>query len=207
MAGTRRWGVGTAAVARHLYAATRPITQVELAALAGVSQPAVSKVLSRLADESAAIDAAPGWLPVRAQLAVQYATHCTARVHIESVWYRIDAPGQQADDVLLRRPAALLSGDIAAERVAPWNLPTSSIVYDEISPSEMDSMGFVPADSRPQATLILRPLPDRRLADEAADRIVPRLHLVADLVDLDRVGSSDRREQIERLHDLRRSGE
>lgn len=195
---TRRWGHGTAAIARHLYAASTPLTQVELAAVAGVSQPAVSKVLTRLAAASAAARIDGGWVPYRHRLAADYASRYTRHLANESWWYRIDSPNDQATEIIARHPHALLSGDVGADRIAPWNVPTNCIVYDTINAEHMDGMGFVPADARLLATVILRPVPDERLRNDRLDEVVPLLHLVADLIDLDR---PDRAEQIERLHD------
>lgn len=61
-------GAGTSALVRALVAATRPFTQVELAALVGVSQPRVSQVLSRLTLSLAVTSTADGYVGRRDQL-------------------------------------------------------------------------------------------------------------------------------------------
>lgn len=198
---TRRWGPGTASVARHLYGARLPLTQTELAHRATLAQPSVSKVLGRL--EVLGAVRRPtynGWLPVHRRLAAAYAESYTSRASDETYWFRLDSPREQVAHLTTDHPDCLISGDVAADQIAPWNVPTNAVAYGDLDEADMNEMGFTIADSRRQASMIVRPLPDDRLTSESTRDdylIVPLLHLTADLIELD---PGDRGEQIEQLY-------
>lgn len=200
---TRRWGAGKAAAVRHLYAAQHPVTQVDLAALAGVSQPAISQYLTSLLANGDVSFADPGWLANRAQLPTSYWEAYASRFVEQSCWYRIDAPTAQVVDLVERLPELIVSGDVAADAVAPWKVPAVGIVYGHVADSTLDDLGFVPADTPSTASVLVRPLPDWSFANEVGDHqsmlIAPRLHLVSDLIGL---GGDDRREAVERFAQL-----
>lgn len=198
---TRRWGAGKAAMVRHLYATLEPATQVDLAAHAGVSQPAVSQYLSSLRENGDVSFEDPGWLANRAQLPVSYWHGYASRFASESCWYRIDNVTQQVRDLLERQPEELIvSGDVAADAVLPWKVPAVAIVYGSAADSVMDELSFVQADTAATATVLVRPMPDDSFASDALDvramRVAARLHLVADLIGL---GGDDRLEAVERF--------
>lgn len=196
---TRRWGEGKAAVVRHLYAAHRPITQVVLANIVGVSQPAVSQYLSALRSNGDVSFTDPGWVANRARLAGSYWGSFASRFHSQTCWYRIDDPTQQVADLTQRRPDLLISGDVGADLIAPWKVPTVAIAYGDVDHALLDDLGFVRAESPGTASLLIRPVPDRRIAAQAVpvrqQLVVPHLHLAADLLGLggdDRVEASNR---------------
>ena len=96
-----------------------------------------------------------------------------------------------------------MSGDVAADAVLPWKVPSVAIVYGEAEDADMDDLGFVRADTPGTASVLARPVPDERFTDEIvvhrSMRIAPLLHLVADLVEL---GGDDRLEAAHRFEDL-----
>ncbi len=139
----RRWGAGKAAVVRHLYATTNPALQVYLAAAAGVSQPAVSQYLSSLRENGDVTFEDPGWMANRTQLPASYWHSYASRFASESHWYRIGAVTVQVDDLVERQPELIVSGDVAADAVAPWKVPAVAIVYGSVEDSAMDELGFV----------------------------------------------------------------
>jgi hypothetical protein len=196
----RRWGAGKASAVRHLYNALEPVTQVELARRAGVSQPAVSQYLSSLRAHGDAVFVNPGWLPQRDQLPATYASKYSSRFTDQEAWYRIDAVSAQVHDLNERDPRLVWSGDIAADWVRPWKIPTTAIAYGSIPAEWMDECGFVRADTAATASMLVRPFPDDRFADEAEQldglRVAPRLHFVADLIGL---GGDDRIEAASRF--------
>ncbi len=200
---TRRWGAGKAAATRLLYASRRPVTQVDLAAMVGVSQPAVSQYLTSLRANGDVSFEDPGWLANRTQLPLSYQEGYASRFVDQSCWYRIDAVNAQVEDLVRRWPTLIVSGDVAADAVLPWKVPSVGIVYGETEDAAMDDLGFVRADTPATASVLVRPVPDERFADELvvhrSMRIAPLLHLVADLVEL---GGDDRLEAARRFEDL-----
>lgn len=196
----RRWGAGKASAVRHLYEVVEPITQVELARHAGVSQPAVSQYLTSLLENGDATFVKPGWLPVRDRLPTTYHSCYSSRFTEQAPWYRIDAVSAQVDDLARRDRHLVVSGDVAADRVRPWRVPTVAIVYGTIDEEVMGELGFVPADGVASASVLVRPFPDDRFvgaSEHVGDLLVaPRLHLVADLIGL---GGDDRAEAAARF--------
>jgi hypothetical protein len=190
-------------MARHLYATLEPAMQVNLAADAGVSQPAVSQYLSSLRENRDVSFEDPGWRANRAQLPMSYWQGYASRFASESCWYRIDAVNAQVDDLVEQLPELIVSGDVAADAVRPWKVPVVAIVYGAIEASSMDEQGFVRADAAVTASVLVRPVPDDSFANDALDaramRVAARLHLVADLIGL---GGDDRLEAVERFASL-----
>ncbi len=185
---------------RRLYVAQDPITQVELAVHARVSQPAVSQYLNSLREHGDAVFENPGWLPVRVQLPEAYLASYASRFTEEMCWYRIDAVTTQAADLVARRDDLVVSGDVAADRIRPWRVPTVAIVYGAVDDATMDGLGFVRTDGASTASVLIRPVPDDRFDEDAERlgdmRIAPRLHLIADLFGL---GGDDRADAAQRF--------
>jgi len=197
---TRRWGAGKAATVRHLYATQEPATQVELAAHAGVSQPAVSQYLASLREKGDVSFEDPGWLANRAQLPASYWHSYASLFANQSYWYRIDDVTNQAHELVERQPELIVSGDVAADAVLPWKVPAIAILYGSLEDSVLDELGFVRADTSATGTVLVRPVPDDNFVDDALDRgamrVAALLHLVADLIGL---GGDDRLEAAERF--------
>jgi len=197
---TRRWGAGKAAVVRRLYATQEPATQVELAAHAGVSQPAVSQYLSSLRGNGDVSFEDPGWLANRAQLPASYWHSYASRFANQSCWYRIDDVTTQVGDLVERQPELIVSGDVAADAVLPWKVPAIAIVYGSVDDSVLDELGFVRAETAATANVLRRPMPDDRFSRDSITaetmQAAPLLHLVADLIGL---GGNDRLEAAEHL--------
>jgi hypothetical protein len=183
-----------------LFDAARPVTQVELAVHVGLTQPAVSKALGLLRRNGAAVQADPGWLPDRRALLDAYVKGYAVRLmDADTLLYRIDPVRQQAESVAGELDDVVLSGDAAADRLSPWRLPTTLIAYTDSEPERLAVLGFVVADDRAVATLLVRPMPDRRFARDVREvdgvRVAHSLHLAADLLTL----GSDRAEAAERI--------
>ncbi|MDX2380126.1 MAG: hypothetical protein QNM02_10260 [Acidimicrobiia bacterium] len=176
---------------------------MEIAAAVGVSQPAVSQYLSSLHANGDVSFADPGWLANRAQLPSSYWESYASRFADQSCWYRIDAPTAQVADLVERVPELIVSGDVAADVVAPWKVPAVGIVYGGVADSIIGDLGFVRADTPSTASVLLRPVPEASFATDAVEHqsmsIAPYLHLVADLIGL---GGDDRREAAARFEQL-----
>lgn len=205
----RRWGVGTAAVVRLLVASDAPITGVAIATAVGVTQPRASQVLKQLADLDAVTATPDGYIGEPEALLTLY--RARTRPHLvepESFWY-----GTQPLIEQVRRVRALatdhgvtiaFSADLAPDLLAPWRHPTIAIAYvdDRLPAAEA---GFVPAEGRADASLILRWTGDQGLLSPVPPwrdeidgyPIVDPCQQWWDLLDL---GGEDRVEAADRLH-------
>jgi hypothetical protein len=192
---TRSWRAGKATAVRHLYMAMEPVTQVDLAAHAGVSQPVVLQYLSSLRANGDVSFEDPGWLATRAQLSDSHWQGYASRFATQSCWYRIDSLAAQV----------VVSGDVAADAVLPWKVPVVAIVYGTVGDELMDQLRFVRSDSAAAATILVRPVPDDSFRRDAivarGMNVAPHLHLVADLTGL---SGDDRLEGARRFDELGR---
>jgi hypothetical protein len=206
--GTRRWGPGTSALVRALIAATRPVTQVELAKLVGVSQPRVSQVLGRLQKSSAVTSTTDGYVGRRKQLIDLYVeNHRPALVGAEIPWYSLRPMHEQVDTLFVHATSTgtrvAVSADLAPDLLAPWRHPTLTIVYADDA-LDLTAAGFVRAEGRVDATAIVRHTSDTTLlaAFEPWKRHVDGLPLadpVQQIWDLHDLGGADRVEAADRL--------
>lgn len=143
-------------------------TQQELAAGAGISQPRVSQALASLAEQGLVERTAGGW---RArdfdQLLRWWLRAYRGPGGISTFWYGLDQPRQQAQAVLQLlareaaarpgvqgdKPLAVLSGDVAADFLAPWRTPVRAVVYARTG-ADLTEAGLTPAGEE-EATLEL----------------------------------------------------
>lgn len=208
MTATRRWGAGTSALVRALIATTWPVTQVELAALVGVSQPRVSQVLSRLTKSSAVTSTADGYIGRRKQLIDLYVdNHRPALVGAEVPWYSLVPMREQVDQLFAHATSTgarvAFSADLAPDLLAPWRHPTLTVVYADDA-LDLVASGFVRAEGRVDATVIVRHTSDTTLlaAFEPWRRSVDGLPLadpVQQIWDLHDLGGADRVEAADRF--------
>lgn len=205
---TRPWGVGTSAIVRALVAATVPVTQVELANLIGVSQPRVSQVLSSLSTAEAVQATPDGYIGNRARLIDLYvAQHRPARVETEVPWYSLQPMHEQVATLCAAAESAstrvAVSADLAPDLLVPWRHPTLTVVYAN-APLDLTTAGFVRAEGRVDATVIIRHTNDSTLlaAFEPWPRRVDDVPLtdpVQQIWDLHDLGGEDRAEAADRL--------
>lgn len=164
---------GSLTVVRRLL--ERPaVTQKALAALAHVSQPRVSQTLRALADKQLVARSAAGWI-VRDfdRLLLLWLDIYPGPGGISTYWYGLDSPRSQAQAVIRlltklansspaldhepgaseREPSAVVSGDVAADIVAPWRSPTRAVIYAR-SGVDLTRVGLTPAGAE-EATLEL----------------------------------------------------
>jgi DNA-binding transcriptional ArsR family regulator len=204
----RKWGPGTAAIARTLIAAKAPITQVALARAVGVSQPRASQVLKHLTDAHAVSASPRGYRGRPARLLELYRDR--ARPHLvapETFWYSTRPLIEQAERIADIAPgegvALAFSADLGPDLLASWRHPTLTIVYaDRDLP--LDAAGLVPAEGRVDASILWRRTRDATLltAPEPWPRIVDHVPLtdpVQQWWDLHDLGGEDRREAADRL--------
>ena len=205
---TRRWGAGTAAIVRALIAAKEPLTGVALAEAVGVSQPRASQVIRQLAEQTAVRPTEDGYVGRPAKLLDLYQRRSRpALVEAESYWYSTRPLSDQAARVLRLARATktdvAFSADLGPDLLVPWRHPTLAVVYASGVLGLTDA-GFVPAEGRPDASVIVRWTTDRTLLAPASPspRIIDDIPLTDpiqqwwDLLDL---GGEDRREAADRL--------
>lgn len=204
----RRWGAGTAAIARALIAAKEPLTGVALAEAVGVSQPRASQVIRQLAEQTAVRATDDGYVGRSGKLLDLYERRARpALVQAESYWYSTRPLSDQAARVLRLARATktnvAFSADLGPDLLVPWRHPTLAVV-DANGALELSDAGFVPAEGRPDASAIVRWTADRTLLAPASPwpSVVDDIPLTDptqqwwDLLD---PGGEDRREAADRL--------
>lgn len=206
-AAARKWGGGTAAIARLLIAADVPLTGVSIARVVGVTQPRVSQVLRgfALSDAVEAVDG--GYRGHRAKLLDLYRDRSRPPlVEPESHWYGTRPIAEQADQMIEfagdRHVAIAFSADLAPDLLVPWRHPTLTVVYASES-LPLDNVGLVPAEGRADASMIVRwTRDDTLLSGPTGPRLVEGIPITDpvqqwwDLLDL---GGEDRAEAADRL--------
>jgi len=204
----RRWRAGTAHIVRLLVAADEPNTQVALAGAAGVTQPRASQVLKQLVDLGCAVSRPAGYVGRRGRLLDLYRERMKPRlVGSEEPWYSTRPLAEQARRITraskdLGHDIAF-SADLAPDLLVPWRHPTVAIVYTDTAMS-LDQLGFVPAEGRADATMLLRHTLDSTLLAPCAPwprerKRIPLTDPVQQWFDLMDLGGEDRREAAERL--------
>lgn len=170
------------AVERVLAIWEQPMTQHEIAAVVGASQQAVSTAMR--ANEHITQTSTDGWMGTSELLDVWLREYPGPR-GTQAHWFDLDAPVEQyrkARDLLSELTVgSVLSGDLAADRYAPWTLPSSVRLYvDEII--DFTAAGFSPADPADATMTVV--IPDDRSIRTVASHIYGAVnidgHVVAD---------------------------
>jgi hypothetical protein len=195
-----RPGWGIFSVVRALLAVEEGARQDELAEFSRVSQPRVSQALRELVALGLAERELRGWIVTdKAAVIEWWSAHYPGPGGLASHWYGLDPVVQQAYRVheLLAadrsRPA--VSGDVAADLVAPWRTPRHALLYAERG-ADLSAAGLTPAGPA-EATLTLI-LP--------ADRAVWPVGRAPWTVGLTGYGNVARAGALQVLYDLTRAG-
>ncbi len=154
---TRRGPVpwATFTVARRLLAGP-PSTQDHLGRRSAVSQPKVSRVLARMRADGLVVRTPQGWAPADwDRLTDWWLAAYPGPGGVASYWTSVAPPAVQAAETLSCLNATdpdngVLSGDVAADVLAPWRRPSSSVVYVRTG---MRVPGLVPVSTPDEATL------------------------------------------------------
>lgn len=147
--GRTPWGKW--AIERVLILSEQPLTQRTIAARTGLTPQAVSWVLR---DHPTIERNNTGWTALSSLLDDWLTTYPGPRGH-DMHWYSLDTPVDQATTAAAYATEldvhALVTGDVAADRYAPWRHPQSARIYiPEII--DFTPIGFTPATAD-QATL------------------------------------------------------
>ena len=207
---TRRWGSGTAAIARLLIAADRPLTGVAIAEAVGVSQPRASQVLKQFSGSAAVQATEDGYVADAGPLMELYERRSRPTlVEPESYWYSTRPMLEQANKLVHRarqeNGSIAFSADLGPDLLVPWRHPTLTVVYTDIAPASV-APDLVPAEGRADASIIIRRTSDATLLTPTppwpgAVEGVPLTDPVQQWRDLLELGGDDRREAAERLRD------
>ncbi|MEV6810578.1 hypothetical protein [Micromonospora sp. NPDC051296] len=186
-------------------------TQRELAALAAVSQPRVSQVLSALADIDVVRRARNGWTLPNVDAAIDWwLASYPGPGGITTYWYGLSPVVEQAARIASLLAAAgvqpvAVSGDVAADLLAPWRVPARAVVYaaDGVDLAEAD---FVPAGTE-EATIELTVPQDPGLwptAPQTRGNALPLADPLQILWDVTRAPGADSEEAAERVRQVLR---
>lgn len=179
--------------------------EVELAERAGVSQPRVSQVLTALS--TAGLVERRGrstWAADRPVLLDAFLSSYADARGIASWFYSLDPPNQACEQIEAVGESlhadTVISGDVAADRLVPWRVPTHTTVYTNDhrlaahlqltpaqGPDDANVELIVPAD---QSILRIRQEEDATLA-----------HPTQVILDLQRLGGADRHEAAEKVRE------
>ncbi|MGA3526449.1 MarR family transcriptional regulator [Melissospora conviva] len=132
-------------------------TQRQLAALSGVSQPRVSQALRALADKGLVQRTSAGWAIRDLDEALRWwlATY-PGPGGISTYWYGLGTPIDQAQRAVSTfattyRSGIVVSGDVAADLLAPWRTPARAVLYARTG-IDLPDAGYVPTGAE-EATL------------------------------------------------------
>ena len=153
-----RPGWGVFSVLRVLIALEGGARQSELVEFAKVSQPRISQALSELASLDLVERVRPGWtVRDKAKAITWWVDHYPGPGGLASHWYGLDPVVEQAFRVYellaAKRSRPTVSGDVAADLVAPWRTPAHALLYAEKG-ADLVAAGLTPAAAE-DATLTL----------------------------------------------------
>jgi hypothetical protein len=157
-----RPGRGVFSVVRALFALEKGARQDEIAEFAHVGQAAVSKALNRLAERNLVARGQDGWeVTDRAGAVAWWLAHYPGPGGIETHWFGVDSINEQAYracEALGREQAnPVVSGDVAADLVAPWRTPRRATLYAKRG-TDLSAIGLTPSDA--SASTLTLVLPD-----------------------------------------------
>ncbi|WP_448808707.1 ArsR family transcriptional regulator [Agromyces bauzanensis] len=127
---SRRTPWGRFALMRALCRTPELRTQAQLAEEVGITQAAVSQSLSKLNDLVSRERS--GWSAANVRtLADKFLAEYPGVGGIGVNWFALEPVNMQAATALKAglEENAMLSGDVGADRIAPWRIPTKAIVY------------------------------------------------------------------------------
>lgn len=198
---------GTYTLVRRL--AERPwARQQQLASLAGVSQPRVSQAVAALTAQGLVHRTPAGWDVTDIDKVFQWWLRSyPGPGGLRTLWYSLEPPVKQAETVMTLLTGAgvgrtAVSGDVAADVVAPWRSPRRAVVYAQ-SGVDLTAAGLTPADED-DATLELIVPKDPGVwpclsVVEEQPAIVSLADSLQILWDVSRAPGADKDEAVQRL--------
>ncbi|WP_146070184.1 hypothetical protein [Cryobacterium sp. Y29] len=205
--GRRRNPWGRWAIMRAYLLDGEPRSQVELAKETGVTQSAVSKSNSALG--GLIVRSASGWRATdRLALWEMFMAEYAGPGGITTHWYGLDAVTDQSNAVVAAGASAgvqvLVSGDSAADQLAPWRVPARAVIY-ATSGIALSKLGFAQTTDAP-ATLTCTVPADQTIWATAAScsqrTTTPTVDPVIAAWDVRRTGGPDADEAVQRIRHL-----
>ena len=156
-----RPGRSAFSVARALFALENGARQGEIAEFAHVGQAAVSKALSRLAKRDLVARGEHGWeVTDRAGAVSWWLGHYPGPGGIETHWFGVDPINEQAyrayEALGRERANPVVSGDVAADLVAPWRTPRRATVYAQRG-ADFSAIDLTPSDASVSTLTLVLP--------------------------------------------------
>jgi predicted XRE-type DNA-binding protein len=157
-------------------------SQRQIAEIAHVSQPRVSQTLRRLRERGLLVDSPPRLANLE-DLLDRWLASYPGPGGVTTSWYSLEGPREAASAATkLARSTGVpvwLSGDVAADLIAPWARPTRAVVYAERA-LELTDAGMVRTPGADGANLLLvvaddptvSPVPGDGLTEELGGRHV-----------------------------------
>lgn len=190
-----------------------PLTQVELARTSQLGQSRVSQLLKPLAAQRLVERTGRGWAPADwDRLCDWWLAHYRGPGGVTTYWYSLDAVPAQAANAVQVQPSTArvaVSGDAAADLVAPWRRPVQAVVYTERA-TDLSRSGWTPTDAAGATLLLVNPKdpgvwPVQPLAGEDVIAELPLADPVQVLWDLTHAPGPDGGEAAARWRDLLRT--
>ncbi len=194
-------GSGSWSIIRSLISDGLVEGETEFAERAGVSQPRVSQVLSRLS--AAGLVERQGrstWAADRPALLDALLRNYAGPRGFTSWFYSLDPPRRTCDRIVAAGESlqadTVISGDVAADRLVPWRVPTHTTVYagDHQLAAHLD---MTPAQGPDDANVELIVPADTSVLRIRHDGDPTLAHPTQVILDLQRLGGSDRQEAAE----------
>ena len=193
---------GRLALMRVLVRTTEPRAQTELAHECGITQAGVSLGLQALGELVQRMPS--GWIAVdRSSLWDAFLAQYPGPGGITTSWYGLQSPVEQADAAVAAASGdqPLVSGDVAADRLAPWRRPRIAHVYLG-SGLDLEPAGFAPAGQADATLLVTVPLDPTIAATAAAWSGVGLVDPLLAAFDVLRSGGPDAPDAVARLRFL-----
>lgn len=157
-----RPGRSVFSVVRALFALKERTRQEEIAEIAHVGQAAVSKALNRLAERDLVARGQDGWeVTDRAGAVTWWLAHYPGPGGLQTHWFGVDPINEQAyrayEALGRERADPVVSGDTAADLVAPWRTPRRATLYARRG-TDLSAIGLTPSDT--SASTLTLVLPD-----------------------------------------------
>jgi hypothetical protein len=158
-----RIGRVKAAVLGFLLETPAAVRQTAIAAMVGATQARVSQILAETGHAGLTERAEGGWRVRDPGRMFDLCVHARPVVGADEAWYGLEPTGRQVEQYaeLARRDDVeyRLGGDWAADRLAPWRIPTIAVLHANRS-VDLEHLGFVPA-ALGEATLLVHLDSDR----------------------------------------------
>ena len=162
-------------------------TQHELADYVGVTQARVSQALHTLRERHLVEKADDGWVVADRSAAIRWwLDQYPGPGGISTHWFGLDPVVQQAKrahDLLVREQARpVVSGDVAADLVAPWRTPRHALLYAKRG-VDLNAASLTPSATQEATLTLVVP------ADSGVWPIVPHRFEIEDVGDISRASA------------------